>query len=114
MAQHYLLCPTNHGNRTLEHLTLRDCRAYDVDGVVFHSTRTCRAFTGPQRLLAKAARDQLGIPSIFFEGDVADAAFYKEEILESRLVAMLEAVDIARERGDHKRAGAGAQVTWPS
>jgi benzoyl-CoA reductase/2-hydroxyglutaryl-CoA dehydratase subunit BcrC/BadD/HgdB len=114
MAQHYLLCPTNHGNRTLEHLTLRDCRDYDVDGVVFHSTRTCRAFTGPQRLLAKAARDQLGIPSIFFEGDVADAAFYKEGILESRLVAMLEAVDIARERGGHKRAGAGAQVTWPS
>jgi len=113
MAQHYLLCPTNHGSKTIDYLTRRDCERYDVDGLVFHSTRTCRAFTGPQRLLAKSARDKLGIPSIFFEGDVADASFYKEEILDSRLVAMLEAIDIARERGDHKRPGAGAEVAWP-
>ena len=98
MAQHYLLCPTNHGTKTLDYLTLRDCREYDVDGIVFHSTRTCRAFTGPQRLLAKSAQDKLGIPSIFFEGDVADASFYKEEILESRLVAMLETIDVRRAR----------------
>lgn len=99
MAQHYLLCPTNHGAKTLEYLTLRDCEEYDLDGLVFHSTRTCRAFTGPQRLLAKAAQDKLGIPSIFFEGDVADASFYKDGILESRLVAMLEAIDVRRQRG---------------
>jgi hypothetical protein len=99
MAQHYLLCPTNHGAKTLEYLTLRDCEEYDLDGLVFHSTRTCRAFTGPQRLLAKSAQDKLGIPSIFFEGDVADASFYKDGILESRLVAMLEAIDVRRERG---------------
>jgi benzoyl-CoA reductase subunit B len=114
MAQHYLLCPTNHGSKTLDHLTLRDCESYGIDGIVFHSTRTCRAFTGPQRLLAKSARDNLGIPSIFFEGDVADASFYKEEILDSRLVAMLEAIDVARERGDHRRAGHGAEVAWPA
>jgi benzoyl-CoA reductase/2-hydroxyglutaryl-CoA dehydratase subunit BcrC/BadD/HgdB len=96
MAQHYLLCPTNHGAKTIDYLTLRDCEAYDVDGIVFHSTRTCRAFTGPQRLLAKSAQNKLGIPSIFFEGDVADASFYKEEILETRLVAMLEAIDVKR------------------
>lgn len=96
MAQHYLLCPTNHGTRTLDYLTLRDCEEYDVDGIVFHSTRTCRAFTGPQRLLARSAQNNLGIPSIFFEGDVADASFYKEEILESRLAAMLEAIDVKR------------------
>jgi benzoyl-CoA reductase/2-hydroxyglutaryl-CoA dehydratase subunit BcrC/BadD/HgdB len=99
MAQHYLLCPTNHGAKTLDYLTLRDCRDYGLDGIVFHSTRTCRAFTGPQRLLAKSARDNLGIPSIFFEGDVADASFYKDGVLESRLVAMLEAIDVRRERG---------------
>lgn len=98
MAQHYLLCPTNHGTRTLDHLTRRDCEDYGVDGIVFHSTRTCRAFTGPQRLLARSAEKNLNIPSIFFEGDVADASFYKEEILESRLVAMLEAIDVRRER----------------
>lgn len=98
MAQHYLLCPTNHGTKTLDHLTLRDCEDYQVDGIAFHSTRTCRAFTGPQRLLAASAEKNLGIPSMFFEGDVADASFYKDEILESRLAAMLETIDVRRER----------------
>ena len=27
MAQHYLLCPTNHATKTLDYLTLRDSRA---------------------------------------------------------------------------------------
>ena len=33
---------------------------------------------------------------MFFEGDVADASFYKDEMLESRLEAMLEAIDVKR------------------
>jgi benzoyl-CoA reductase/2-hydroxyglutaryl-CoA dehydratase subunit BcrC/BadD/HgdB len=96
MAQHYLLCPTNHGYKTLQHLMLQDCRDYAIDGVVFHSTRTCRAFTGPQQILAQTAQRELGIQTMFFEGDVADAAFYKDEILQSRLEAMLEAIDVRR------------------
>ncbi|MGW0039382.1 2-hydroxyacyl-CoA dehydratase subunit D [Gordonia sp. NPDC003376] len=104
MAQHYLLCPTNHGTKTIKHLVLKDCEKYDVDGIIFHSTRTCRAFTNPQKLVAKAAQRELGIPSMFFEGDVADASFYKDEILESRLVAMLEGIDRRRSRHGHATA----------
>jgi len=98
MAQHYLLCPTNHGAGTIRQLILGDCEQYNVDGLVFHSTRTCRAFTNPQNMVAQAAQDKLGIPSMFFEGDVADASFYKDEILESRLEAMLEGIDVRRAR----------------
>jgi benzoyl-CoA reductase subunit B len=96
MGQHYLLCPTNHGYKTIQHFMLRDCRDYDLDGVIFHSTRTCRAFTGPQQILALTAQRELGIQSMFFEGDTADASFFKDELLESRLAAMLEAIDVRR------------------
>jgi len=96
MAQHYLICPINHSLKTLDYLTLRDCERFDIDGLVFHSTRTCRAFTNPQTLLARSAREHLGLPAMFFEGDVADASFYKDEVLESRLVAMLENIDVRR------------------
>ncbi|WP_066656972.1 MULTISPECIES: 2-hydroxyacyl-CoA dehydratase subunit D [unclassified Sphingomonas] len=96
MAQHYLLCPMNHGVKTLEYLTNRDCVDYGVDGIVFHSTRTCRAFTNTQHLLAKSAQDKLGLPSMFFEGDIADESFYKPEILETRLEALLETIDVRR------------------
>ncbi|HEY4004908.1 MAG TPA: 2-hydroxyacyl-CoA dehydratase family protein [Pseudonocardia sp.] len=97
-AQNHLLCPMNHATKTIEHLVLRDCANYDVDGIVFHSTRTCRAFTNPQRLVAKSAREKLGVTSMFFEGDIADASFYKDEMLESRLAAMLEGIDVRRAR----------------
>ena len=103
-AQNHLLCPMNHATKTIEHLVLRDCENYDVDGIVFHSTRTCRAFTNPQRLVARAAQKKMGLPSMFFEGDIADASFYKDEILESRLAAMLEGIDVRRNRAS---AGAG-------
>ncbi|MBU0537684.1 MAG: 2-hydroxyacyl-CoA dehydratase family protein [Gammaproteobacteria bacterium] len=98
MAQHYLLCPTNHGFQTIKHFTKHDCELYGLDGIVFHSTRTCRAFTGPQQMLAKAMQKEMGLPSIFFEGDVADESFYKGELLESRLEAMLETIDVRRSR----------------
>jgi benzoyl-CoA reductase subunit B len=96
IAQHYLLCPTNHGAKTLRDLMVRDCRNYGVDGVMFHATRTCRAFTGPQHVLADHVQKELGVQTMFFEGDVADASFYKDEVLESRLEAMLEAIDVRR------------------
>ena len=99
MAQHYLICPINYGMGTLKYLMKRDCEDYGIDGVVFHASRTCRAFTNSQHLLARSAKSELGIPSTFFEGDVADASFYKDEILESRLSAMLEGIDIRRARG---------------
>lgn len=99
MAQHYLLCPTNHGFKTIKHFTKKDVEFYGLDGIVFHSTRTCRAFTGPQHILANTAEKDLGIPSLFFEGDVADESFYKGEMLRSRLEAMLEVIDVRRARG---------------
>ena len=42
------------------------------------------------------ATQRAGLQTMFFEGDVADASFYKDAILESRLEAMLEAIDARR------------------
>jgi hypothetical protein len=33
---------------------------------------------------------------MFFEGVITDAAFYKDEMVESRVEAMLEAIDLWR------------------
>lgn len=98
MAQHYLICPINHGLKIMEELLIKRCDEYAIDGIAFHSTRTCRAMTNPQHILALTAERERGIKSFFFEGDVADAAFYKDESLESGLVAMLETIDQQRAR----------------
>ena len=39
-----------------------------------------------------------GLQTMFFEGDVADESFYKDEVLQSRLEAMLETIDVQRAR----------------
>ena len=96
MAQHYLLCPLNHGLKNLQELLLRRLDEYAIDGIAFHSTRTCRAMTNPQAMLARAAETERGVKSFVFEGDVADASFYNDELFDSRLEAMLEAIDVQR------------------
>lgn len=97
MAQHYLLCPSNHSAKTMGELLLRDCERHGIDGIVFHATRTCRSFTNGQMVMAQMAQ-RAGIQTMFFEGDVADAAFYKDAMLESRLEAMLETIDVRRDQ----------------
>lgn len=97
MAQHYLLCPFNHSASNLAEQILRDCETYDIDGIVFHATRTCRSATNGQMILARMAQ-QRGMQTMFFEGDVADESFYKDEVLQSRLEAMLETIDVQRNR----------------
>ena len=97
MAQHYLLCPSNHSAKTMGELLLRDCERHGIDGIVFHATRTCRSFTNGQMVMSQMAQ-RAGIQTMFFEGDVADAAFYKDAMLESRLEAMLETIDVRRDQ----------------
>jgi benzoyl-CoA reductase/2-hydroxyglutaryl-CoA dehydratase subunit BcrC/BadD/HgdB len=96
MAQNYLICPNNHAAPILIDLVTDLCRKYEVDGMVIHASRTCRAHTNPQFLIANAAQKRLGIQTTMFEGDVTDESFYKDELLNSRVEAMLEAIDARR------------------
>ena len=95
MAKHYLLCPFNHSAKNLGEVLIKDCQTYGIDGVVFHATRTCRSATNGQMIMAQIAQ-RAGIQTMFFEGDVADESFYKDELLNTRLEAMIEAMDSKR------------------
>ncbi len=96
MGQNYLICPNNHSSPILIDLIMDLCGKYEVDGMVIHASRTCRAFTNPQFLIADAASKRLGIQTTMFEGDVVDESFYKDELVNSRVEAMLEAIDARR------------------
>ena len=98
MAQNYLVCPNNHSAPILISQILKLCDQYEVDGMVLHASRTCRAFTNPQFLIADAASKKRGLQTSTFEGDVTDDSFYKDELVNSRVEAMLEAIDARRSR----------------
>src|SRR5690606_21717265 len=88
MAQNYLVCPNNHGAPIMVNEIDKLCDKFDIDGIVCHVSRTCRGMTNNQFLIADSAT-QKGRQAIFFEGDVADESFYKDELLNTRLEAMV-------------------------
>ena len=75
----------------------RICEKFGIDGMVMHASRTCRGMTNSQTLIANSAKKH-GRQALFFEGDVADESFYKDELLNSRVEAMFEAIDARRAR----------------
>ncbi|WP_324330691.1 2-hydroxyacyl-CoA dehydratase family protein [Paracoccus solventivorans] len=92
MAQNYLICPNNHGAPIMIGEIERICDKFKIDGMVMHAARTCRGMTNSQFLIADSAKRH-GRQALFFEGDVADESFYKDELLNVRLEAMVEALD---------------------
>ena len=91
MAQNYLVCPNNHGAPIMISEIERLSNKFDIDGVICHSSRTCRGMTNNQYLIAESAAKH-GRQTLFFEGDVSDDSFYKDELLNTRLEAMIEAM----------------------
>lgn len=95
MGQNYLACPNNSSAPFMIGEIDRLCDQYKIDGVVMHVSRTCRGMTNSQHLIGESARKH-GRQALFFEGDVADESFYKDELLNTRLEAMIEALDSKR------------------
>jgi benzoyl-CoA reductase/2-hydroxyglutaryl-CoA dehydratase subunit BcrC/BadD/HgdB len=92
MAQNYLVCPNNHGAPIMIGEIDKLCDKYDLDGVVLHASRTCRGMSNSQFQIGESAKKH-GRQSMIFEGDVVDESFYKDELLNTRLEAMIEAME---------------------
>jgi benzoyl-CoA reductase subunit B len=99
MAQNYLTCPISISAPQVIEKTIAHCEDYAIDGMILHGARTCRAFSYPQFLIGDAVGSRLGMPSAYFEGDMVDESFYQDELVNSRVEAMLEAIDAKRARG---------------
>lgn len=95
MAQNYLICPNNHGAPIMIGEINKLCDKFGIDGMVMHASRTCRGMTNSQFLIADSAKRN-GRQALFFEGDVADESFYKDELLNTRLEAMIESMEARR------------------
>ena len=93
MAINYLVCPINLSAPLMIEQIVKLCEEYQIDGLVLHAARTCRAFTNPQYLIAEAVQKKLGLPVAMIEGDMVDESFYKDELVNSRVEAMLEAIE---------------------
>lgn len=86
------VCALGYSIELLAEQILRFCEDYSIDAIVCHYTRTCRIFPGPFFEVLDIISRKLGIPGVFFEGDVADASFFAPSQARNRLEALVETV----------------------
>ena len=78
----------------LAYAHLERIRDYDIDGVVMHITRSCRASTMGQIHVRNVIRDyHPGIPVMFMESDIIDLDTYSDEETKNRIDSFMEMVE---------------------
>jgi len=90
MAEQYSQVLLNVGLPTRRERLFRMIEAQRADGVVFHSCRSCKTYSLGQYELARAVRDELGLPVLVIEADMADARAFATGPATTRIDAFLE------------------------
>ena len=82
----------NNLNNRLE-LMERLIKAYQVDGLVIHSAKSCKPYSVGQYDLKRLLLERMGIPLVVIEADITDSRVYSEEQVNTRLEAFFEAME---------------------
>jgi bcr-type benzoyl-CoA reductase subunit B len=93
MARAYSLVILNRNLNYRLKLMDRLIREYQVDGLVIHSARSCKPYSVGQYDLKRRLTEQMGVPAVVIEADIADSRAYSEEQTQNRLQAFFEAVE---------------------
>lgn len=87
-------------NESLEHRAklLREIvEQYSIDGVIFHSNRSCRPYSLGQYDIKEMLTEWTGVPGILVEADMNDERAYAEGPMLNRLEAFMETLEPRRE-----------------
>ncbi len=83
-------------NRDLKHrmeLMERMIRSYCVDGVLFHSTRSCKPYSVGQYDIQRALSRKCNVKAVLIDADTTDPRSYAEGPTRTRLEAFIESLD---------------------
>ncbi|MBU3914369.1 2-hydroxyacyl-CoA dehydratase family protein [bacterium] len=98
IAINNLIFLNNLGFPLQEYRMHKVAREFAIDGVVMHAARTCRGLVLAQNLHVESFRRKMNISSIMFEGDMVDESFYQDEIVNTRIEALIESLDAQKSR----------------
>jgi benzoyl-CoA reductase/2-hydroxyglutaryl-CoA dehydratase subunit BcrC/BadD/HgdB len=90
MAELYSLVLLNVGLEVRKERLFRMVRLQRADGVVFHSCRSCKTYSLGQYELARAVREELGLPTLIIEADMVDSRAFARGPTMTRVDAFLE------------------------
>ena len=83
-------------NNNLKHrldLMKKMIKTYSVDGMVMHSTRSCKPYSVGQFDLRKAITADLNLPAVILDADIADERVWSEQQIHTRLEAFCETLE---------------------
>jgi len=85
-------------NNNLKHrlnLMRNMIQEFAVDGMVMHSTRSCKPYSVGQYDLRQALSAELKLPAVIIDADIADERVWSEQQLRTRLEAFCETLEEA-------------------
>jgi benzoyl-CoA reductase/2-hydroxyglutaryl-CoA dehydratase subunit BcrC/BadD/HgdB len=71
---------------------VNDVKKFKIDGVVFHSNRSCKRYSIGQYELKEMLLQELGVPSLIIEADHSDPGGYSESQTKLRLDTFIELI----------------------
>ena len=83
----YMNAQLHHAIDQLEDIT---GKKFDLDGIVFHSNRSCKLMDFRQYEVQRRVLEECGIPSVIFDGDQTDPRLFSETQYETRIQALAE------------------------
>ena len=66
---------------------------FSVDGMVFHSNRSCKPYSLGQYDLLDRVGERTGVPGLVLEADMCDTRLYAEEPIRNRIQAFLDLLE---------------------
>jgi benzoyl-CoA reductase/2-hydroxyglutaryl-CoA dehydratase subunit BcrC/BadD/HgdB len=66
---------------------------FDVDGMVFHSNRSCKPYSLGQYELLEQVSQRTGVPGLILEADMCDTRLYADEPIKNRIQAFLDLLE---------------------
>jgi benzoyl-CoA reductase/2-hydroxyglutaryl-CoA dehydratase subunit BcrC/BadD/HgdB len=69
---------------------LKSINRFQIDGAVLFSNRSCKSWSAPQLVTAEVLSEELNIPFLIFEADMADPRLYSKAQVKNRVDAFLE------------------------
>jgi benzoyl-CoA reductase subunit B len=73
-----------------------ECREWSCDGIVFHSTKSCRTTSASMADFREYLIRQRSIPSLLIESDLVDPRYWSEAQVKNRVDAFFEALESQR------------------
>ncbi len=90
----YPNCNLDYGVENMVELT----RKFHLDGIVFHSNRSCKLMDFRQYEVQRQVFARCGVPSVMFDGDQTDPRLFSEAQYETRIQALAEMMQEKKER----------------